>query len=72
MNIVPAKVRQVLADESGATMVEYGLLVVAVIAIAGAVMATLGGQLSGLFSGIGEQIGSVKSDLKTPNMDAPK
>ncbi len=60
MNIVPAKVRQVLADESGATMVEYGLLIVAVIAVAGVVLASFGSQLSGLFSGIGTDITNAK------------
>lgn len=64
MNIVPAKVRQILADESGATMVEYGLLIVAVIAVAGVVLASFGTQLSALFSGISGDISKAKTDIK--------
>lgn len=65
MNIVPAKVRQILADESGATIVEYGLLIVAVIAVAGVVLASFGGQLSELFSGIKTDISDAKDDIRT-------
>lgn len=65
MNIVPAKVRQVLADESGATMVEYGLLIVAVIAVAGVVLASFGTQLAGIFSGIGTDISAAKTSIKS-------
>ncbi|MGQ3676148.1 Flp family type IVb pilin [Xanthobacter sp. TB0139] len=64
MNIVPAKVRQVLADESGATIVEYGLLIVAVIAVAGIVLATLSGEVKDLFSGISEDIATTKTKIE--------
>jgi pilus assembly protein Flp/PilA len=40
-------------DESGATMVEYGLLVVLIALVAAAGAQTLGNGLNTLFSGIG-------------------
>lgn len=59
MNIVPAKVRQVLADESGATIVEYGVLVLGVIALATFAMTQMKGSLEGLFTKINTAITNV-------------
>lgn len=41
-----------LRDESGATMVEYGVMVALVAAIAIATVATLGGYVNGAFSDV--------------------
>lgn len=59
MNIVPAKVRQVLADESGATIVEYGVLVLGVIALATFAMTQMKTSLTGLFTKINTAITDV-------------
>lgn len=59
MNIVPTKVRQVLADESGATIVEYGVLVLGVIALATLAMTQMKTSLTGLFTKINTAITGV-------------
>lgn len=41
-----------LRDESGATMVEYGVMVALIAAIAVATVATLGGYVDGAFSDV--------------------
>jgi pilus assembly protein Flp/PilA len=45
-----------LRDERGATAVEYGLMVALIAVAIITVVATLGGNLSNLFSGVGNEI----------------
>jgi pilus assembly protein Flp/PilA len=47
-----AWLRQAIDDERGATMVEYGLMVVLVALVAAVGATLLGGALSGLFSDV--------------------
>ena len=45
------------ADERGATAVEYGLLVALIAAAIVAIVLTLGETLSGVFTGVNDEIG---------------
>ena len=49
-------IRTFLADESGASAVEYGLIVGLIAAVIVAVLGTLGGGLNGLFTAISDSI----------------
>ncbi|RBY95499.1 Flp family type IVb pilin [Blastococcus sp. TF02-8] len=44
-------------EEKGATAVEYGLMVALIAVVIIGVVSALGGQLSELFSGVGEELG---------------
>jgi pilus assembly protein Flp/PilA len=48
--------RNLLLDEEGATLVEYGLIVALIAGLCIAVVATLGGTIQGVFSNINTTI----------------
>lgn len=60
--------QRILRDETGATLTEYGILVMALIAFGTAVMGIYGAQLQGLFQSIGTSLDSfaenVTKDMK--------
>jgi pilus assembly protein Flp/PilA len=51
-----ATLRNVLADEQGATMVEYGIMVALIAAICIAVVGTLGKSVSNAFSNVNQSL----------------
>lgn len=57
MKTLSKKFRAFLADEQGATAVEYGLLVALIAAAISATVLALGGQLNTLFEGIRVRLG---------------
>lgn len=57
------QLRRVLHDESGATIAEYGVVIVAVIAFGGVVMGVYGAQLNGFFQSLGTSMQSFASDV---------
>lgn len=51
-------IRKMLRDESGATMIEYGLIAALVAVAAIAALTALGGDLTGLFQDVSTQLQS--------------
>ena len=52
-------IRRLLADESGATAIEYGLIAGLVAVAIIAALSYLGGELQGLFEYVGDTVGAV-------------
>ncbi|MCR4514974.1 Flp family type IVb pilin [Aeromicrobium sp. 50.2.37] len=61
--LTTAKIRR---DERGATAVEYGLLVALIAGVIIAVVLTLGGKISGAFSGVNSQLPAAPAASATP------
>ncbi len=60
---VRTQLRRVLRDESGAAYAEYGIVIMAVIAVGGVVMSIYGAQIYGVFQSIGESMQSFSEDV---------
>lgn len=57
MKAIMSKVKAFLADEQGATAVEYGLMVALIAAAIAVTVSLLGGQLNTLFENIRVRLG---------------
>ncbi|QZP07289.1 Flp family type IVb pilin [Caenibius sp. WL] len=57
--------QSVLRDESGATAIEYGLIAALVAVAAIAAMSFLGGELTNLFNGVGNELSDATTNLDT-------
>ena len=62
--------QSVLRDESGATAIEYGLIAALVAVAAIAAMSFLGGELTGIFAGVGNELKDA-SDTAGLNKSVP-
>ncbi len=51
-------IKNMLLDEEGATMVEYGLIVALIAAVCMAVVGTLGGNVKAAFDGVATKVGA--------------
>ena len=54
--------QSMLHDESGATAIEYGLIAALVAVAAIAAMTFLGGELEGIFAGVGNELKDASDD----------
>ena len=57
--------QSMLRDESGATAIEYGLIAALVAVAAIAAMTFLGGELTNLFNGVGNELSDATTGLDT-------
>jgi pilus assembly protein Flp/PilA len=55
--LIVALQQRIARDETGATAVEYGLMVALIAAVIIAAVTTLGGTLNGMFQGISTDLG---------------
>ncbi len=56
MNALKQKLKAFLADEQGATAVEYGLFVAAIAAVIVAIVVSLGGQINTAFTNVNTEL----------------
>ena len=63
--------QSVLRDESGATAIEYGLIAALVAVAAIAAMSFLGGELTSLFGGVGNELADANTKF-TKGTDVPE
>ena len=56
MNALKQKLKAFLADEQGATAVEYGLFVAAIAAVIVAIVVTLGGNINTAFTNVNTEL----------------
>lgn len=62
--------RQFISSESGASLVEYGLLVGLIAIAAMTALQSLGAQINNLFGGVSNELGKVIEDMQ-PDMVLP-
>jgi len=56
-----SKIKQFFSNESGATMVEYGLMVALIAIVAIAAVSFLGGEVSETFTNVGDEMSTANS-----------
>ncbi|MFG1250231.1 Flp family type IVb pilin [Xanthobacter flavus] len=60
MKNVVSKAQAVLKDDSGASIVEYGVLTLGIITVAGAAVTTIGTNIQALMTKVGTAIAAAK------------
>lgn len=64
--MLTSKFRSLIADESGATAIEYGLIAALVSVAAIAALSTLGGSLSAMFGHVSQCLTDAMANVNPP------